>query len=199
MESVLLTVLVSVFCGLTFLFIFWKNLKDDYMPSQIFSVGFIVLISFALGFFLSGFASTYRFWILFIAIVIGYIIGYSKSKIKFYEGLDSLTIALAISLIPSALFFINDWSLDLFLFYLSLALSCLVYFSVRRYYKTFIWYKSGKRGFSGLFTLGVVFLFRSVVSIVKPDYTLFLTEYDIFISGLISFSAFLNIFILGEK
>jgi hypothetical protein len=74
----------------------------------------------------------------------------------------------------------------------------LIYYVVEHSYKSFIWYASGKKGFSGLFTLGVFFLVRSLVFFINPDLLILLNKYDIFISGLISFTSFLNIFILAK-
>lgn len=199
MNGLIFNIFIALLSSFIFLFVFWKSLKDDYIPSQIFSTAFSVLIFFGLGCFLSKYSDAFRFWILFASLIVGYIIGFVRSRIKAYEGLDGLIISIAFALLPTALFFINSWDISYSLFYLTLVFVSIIYFSVKRYYKTFIWYKSGRRGFAGLFTLGIIFLIRSLISIFKPDFTLMLMEYDIFISGLISFTAFLNIFVLGSK
>jgi hypothetical protein len=129
---------------------------------------------------------------------LGYIIGCYRNAIKIYDGYDSFIVSLLISGLVSGVIFFNSVDLPKIIFYISIAASLLVYFLVHRQYKSFIWYRSGKRGFSGLFITGLFFLIRSVVSLIKPELTIMVTTYDIFISGLISFVSFLNIFILGK-
>ena len=182
-----------------FLFIFWRNLKDDYIASQIFSCAFWIIILFLLGLFVSYFLKQYQFFICFFSLSIGYIIGSYRNHIKFYEGLDSFVAATLLSLAFSSLIIFNSYSFPLMIFYIFIYLIMIIYILVKRQYKSFIWYRSGKRGFSGLFCIGLFFLGRSLLSIIIPNLTLFLTEYEIFISGLISLFAFLNIFVLAGK
>jgi hypothetical protein len=190
--------ILSVFCVFLFSFSFWKGLKDDYISSQIFSVSITVIFTFTGAVIISNYFKEYRFWILFFALILGYIIGSYKNAIKIYDGYDSFVVSVLISGLLSSVILFYSASLPEIIFYISLAASLLVYFLVHKQYKSFIWYRSGKRGFSGLFITGLFFLIRSAVSLVKPELTIMVTTYDIFISGLISFVSFLNIFILGR-
>ncbi len=200
MGDIIITVVLIVVCIFVFLFVFWRGLKEDYIPSQIFTTSFAVIFAASIAFLLSEFFfKQYRFWFLVTALIIGYVIGSKKSGVKFYEGWDSVVVALLLSLIASVVALYRYWNINWILFYLSITLSLIIFFTLKKVYKTFIWYKSGKRGFPGLFTIGIFFLIRSVISFVKPDFTLMLTEYDMFFSGLISFMSFLNIFVLANK
>ncbi len=193
-------IVLIVFCFFVFCFVFWRELKEDYIPSQIFStaltIGFLFLVGFVLTSF---FLKQYRFWFLVLSVILGYIIGSRRTGLKYYEGYDNMVLGALVSLVVSALTLIKYHSVTWILFYASAVLSLGVFMLIKKNYKAFIWYKSGKRGFSGLFTVGVFFLIRAVISFAKPDFVLSLTEYDMFISGLISFASFLNIFILANK
>ena len=107
--------------------------------------------------------------------------------------------SLLLSLIPLIIFVIRLEEPSFGVFYIILILSLLLFHLVKRRYKSFLWYRSGRKGLSGLFAIGVFFLVRSIVSITKPEMTFLLDEYDIMISGLISFLSFLNIFILAKE
>lgn len=191
--------LIALIFVFIFLFVFWKNLKDDYIPSQIFSTALIVLVFAGIGCFLSTVFKSYAFWLISLSLFIGYIIGSVKCGIKFYEGFDSFIISSLIAFTATFPIVYKFWQLNLILFYSATVISVVVFHIIKKNFKSFIWYKSGRRGFSGLFTLGIFFLIRSMVAIVRPESILLLTEYDIFISGLISSISFLNIFVLGGK
>ena len=197
-ETVFYLLIAFVF-AFVFLFVFWKNLKDDYIPSQIFSTSLIVLIFIGVGYFLSTIFKSYAFWIIFLSLIVGYIIGSIKCGIKFYEGFDSFIISSLFAFMATSPILYKYWQLNLILIYSAIVLSAVVFYVIKKNYKSFVWYKSGRRGFPGLFTLGIFFLIRSIVAIIKPESIFLLTEYDIFISGLISLISFLNIFVLGGK
>ena len=190
--------ILSVICIFVFSFSFWRGLKDDYISSQIFSTSITVFLAFATGLIISTYFKEYRFWILFSALISGYIIGSYRNAIKIYDGYDSFIVSLLSAGLVSGIIFLRSINLTEIIFYISITASLLIFFLVHRQYKSFIWYRSGKRGFSGLFITGLFFLIRSAVSLTKPELTIMVTTYDIFISGLISFVSFLNIFILGR-
>lgn len=192
---------ILLFLGITlFLFVFWRGLKDDYIPSQIFSISFTVFFTLILTYVLSlYFFKQYRFWLIVLALFIGFLVGSKRSGVKFYESWDSYILALLSSFFVSVFILYKNWNINWILFYISIVFSFIVFFIIKNIYKSFIWYKSGKRGFPGLFSIGVFFLIRSIISFIKPDYTISLIEYDLFLSGLISFLSFLNIFMLANK
>ena len=182
-----------------FLYSFWKNLKDDYIPSQIFSTAFFTIFLFALGLSLGSYFKIYPFWLSVLGLVIGYTIGTARKGIKFYDTFDSVVISSmtsAVFSIPLLIIFPNAGAV---IFYTILLFSILVFFLIKKHYKGFIWYRSGRRGFAGLFTFGTFFLLRSIISLIDPGLTIDATIYDVFISGLISFVSLLNIFVLARR
>jgi len=174
-------------------------LKDDYIPSQIFTTSFIILILYFIGLMVADYFTKYKFWIPFLSIIVGFFVGVRKSRIKTFEALDAFVYAFLSAIILTSIILINTFDLTLFIFYLISFTSLASYLLLKKQYKTFLWYKSGRRGFPGLFAIGLFFLERAIISIVMPELVLFLTEYDIFISGLISLMSFLNIFILAGR
>lgn len=182
-----------------YLFVYWRELKDDSIASQIFSSSIIVLIfSMSSHFVTNYFLKDYKMLILILVFGVSYIFAMKYNRIKLYEGFDAIVISTLNSLAFLSLFLYKNWEFKWIIFYVSIYLCILIFHLVRKNYKSFIWYTSGKRGFAGLFTVGVFFLFRSLLFFIDPEYLPYLNSYDIFVSGLISLSAFLNIFMLAK-
>ncbi len=198
MSDLLTYSFVTIASVFVFLFAFWRNLKEDYIPSQIFSTAFYVLAFSFTGYGMSYFASIYTFWIVIVFFTIGLIHGFRRKGIKPNEAVDAMAVSIWLALLFTLPIILIHASIDKVIFYIMVTVSGVAYFAVKKYYKTFVWYRSGRRGFPAYFSIGLFFLLRSFVSIINPGLTLFQTEYDIFISGLISAVSFFNIFVLGK-
>jgi hypothetical protein len=70
----------------------------------------------------------------------------------------------------------------------------LFFWFMDKKYIGFTWYKSGKVGFPGLFTLGLFFLMKCVLAAIFSDVVLFGGTLDIIFSGFLAFVFFLMIF-----
>lgn len=193
-----LIAVISILGVIIFSFSFWRILKEDYISNQIFSATFYILLSFTTSLIVVRLFEVSFIWVTGLFIFFALFIASKRTGIRYYELLDGFVRSFLTSLIPCVILFLEMKDLSFQIFFIVSMLSLILFYLIKYYYKSFIWYKSGKRGFSGLFTIGVFYLIRSVTSIIIPEATFLLDEYDIVISGLISFVSFLNIFILAK-
>ena len=186
---------------LFFFFFFWRKLKEDYDSGRIFT--FAVYVAAGVGIFT--FAAQkllpqWWFWADCLGVTAGFMIGRLKYKFRFFESLEATTIGLLPWL---SIVFLQDailnssWS-SLIAFAVLLLIVAL-YIFLDTHYKKFTWYKSGKVGFSGLTTLGVLFLVRTAVAAIFPSMLSFLGPIDSIISGVIAFTSFLLVFNLSRQ
>ncbi|MBU0572297.1 hypothetical protein KKH23_01340 [Patescibacteria group bacterium] len=194
-------ILFNISGVLFFFFIFWKKLKEDYDSESIFT--FAVFIVAGIGIF--NFVSQrilpqWWFWADCLGVILGFILGRLKFKFRFFESLEATTIGL----LPWFSFiFLQDailsTSLSSLIAFIILLLIMAFYAFLDAHYKKFTWYKSGKVGFSGLTTLGVLFLIRTAVAVGFPSMLSFLGSIDSIISGVIAFTSFLLVFNLSRQ
>lgn len=194
-------ILLNIAGVLFFFFLFWKKLKEDYDSESIFT--FAVFIVVGIGIF--SFASQkilpqWWFWANCLGAVLGFILGRLKFKFRFFESLEATTIGLLPWL--SFIFLqdaISSTNLPSLIAFIVLLLVIAFYAFLDAHYKKFTWYKSGKVGFSGLTTLGVLFLIRTAVAAGFPSMLSFLGPIDSIISGVIAFTSFLLVFNLSRQ
>jgi hypothetical protein len=193
-------IILNLIGALLALFFFWRKLKDDYIGNQIFSIWFLALIDFIFFYFLAKlFFPKLIFWAPFLTSFALLLLTSKKNGMRTYESLE----AAVISYLTWFLFFSVGLLYSLRnLQALVLALTNLVavvgFFVTDAHYKKITWYKSGRTGFTGLFIMGLFFLARAAIGLAAPDMLIFLLEYDVFISGVISFISFLMIFNLAR-
>lgn len=195
----------GIFAGIvgvvSFLFIFWKKLKEDYSSTFVFTTSFYVLGSMA-GFALAAkyFAASWLFWATFAGALVGLALGVLRFKMRFFESYE----ALAIGILPwLSLYYLADaikassiYSFVAFVFVVSLM---GLYYYLDKHYKSFSWYRSGRIGFSGLSVSGVFFLMRAAVASFLPFVISFLDKYEALLSGVTAFVFFLLTFNLARK
>ncbi|KKQ92451.1 MAG: hypothetical protein UT58_C0017G0003 [Microgenomates group bacterium GW2011_GWC1_39_7b] len=195
--------LVIIFIGvITFLFIFWKRLKEDYSSEIIFKAAFLILAVLTLFSMLgSKFLSGWLFFIETTSILIGVLIATMRLKVRFFETLEAAVVGLMPWL---SLFFLADSvsasSLSSFFGFLAVLILIFVFYYLDVHYKNFGWYTSGKIGFSGITTIALIFLLRSLVAIMGISVLSFVSQsYEAIISGSIAFICFLVLYNLGRQ
>jgi len=193
--------IVTTLAGIIlFLFLFWRRLKEDYPSSQIFTTAFYVLAGILLGYLVSLRVSQLSwFWIELVGITLGFGVGILRYKFRFFEVLEALTLALLPWL---GLFFLRD-SIDnssLASFLSFFAVTCLItlFAFLDSHYKNFSWYRSGRIGFSGLTTLGTLFLVRAAFASFFP-FVISFVKYEAILSGVAAFVFFLATFNLARS
>jgi len=198
---VVITIALNFIAAFIFLFILWKKLKEDYLSSQIFNTGIIILFFVALLHYLSSiFIPDFWFWAVIFGALIGLAIGVIRYKYKLFETLEALIIALlpwyGIFFLTDA---INNKSLTSLIGSSIIILLIAVYLLLDKHYKKFSWYKSGKVGFSGLSVLGLLFIIRAIVAISFENVLSFAERHDALLSGILAFASFLSVFHLARK
>ena len=193
--------LVTTLAGIIlFLFLFWRRLKEDYPSSQIFTTAFYVLAGILLAWGLSLKVSRESwFWLELVGIILGLGIGLLRYKFRFFEVLE----ALALGLLPwLGLFFLKDSiensSLASFLSFFAVTCLITLFAFLDSHYKNFNWYRSGRIGFSGLTTLGTLFLLRAAFASFFP-FVISFVKYEAILSGIAAFVFFLATFNLARS
>jgi len=183
-----------------FLFIFWKKLKDDYIANQIFGSAFLVVFAVLLTSILSTkFYPQLWFWGNCLAVTLAFTLSHLRFKFKTLELFEVLTV----SLLPwFALFFLADGvasgRTSSYLGFIVIFLFAYLFFVLEKHYKRFAWYKSGRIGFTGLTTLGFLFLFRTAVAVTGFDVLSFGVSWDALASGIVAFICFLIVYNLAK-
>lgn len=169
---------------LTFLFIFWKRLKEDYASEIIFKSASYIFLGMSIFYLISfNFIKDWFLWFSFFGGVLGLILAFYSQKVRFYESFESFVI----SSLPwiSLMFLTNSIQTSSLIsfsgFVVMLILMFLAYW-LEANYKKFFWYKSGKIGLSGLIILAVILTFRLTVAIFKID-MLSLVSLEKYLSG----------------
>ncbi len=195
-----ISILLKFLGILIFLFIFWKRLKEDYAAEIIFRSAFNVLVGILVAWLVSvRFFPEWFLWVEFLGAIVGLTVSFFKLRVRFYETLEALIIS---SLPWISLMFLNNSvsgsSFGSFIAFLVVLVMILVYYFIDSHYKEFLWYKSGKIGFSGLTTLALIFITRSVLALFGIHVLSFVSKFEALMSGAGAFLVFLLIFNLGR-
>lgn len=195
-----LAISFSLFAVLTFLFIFWKRLKEDYLQNQIFTSGFCILLGIAIANIISdNFLPKWWFWLSLVGISLGTIAGIYKYNFRIFETVEAVILS---SLFLYFWFFVYNWLSFLDSKYLGASAvvfgTIMLFLVFDKRYKHFTWYRSGRVGFSGMATAGVFFITRSLVALIMSDMVSFVGKIDAIISALLAFTAFLILFNLSQ-
>lgn len=186
---------------LTFLFVFWKRLREDYVVSQIFTTSFYIIIGIIVGYVLSVyFFYAWFFWVSLVAAISSMFLGIFKYKLSLVEIFEAVVLGL---LTVFALFLFHDLiSKGNVLSGVGgsvIFLLLIVFFFLDSRYRRFSWYKSGRVGFSGLTISGAFFLLRAVVAVTFGDVISFVGNIDAYLSAIVAFLSFLVLFNLARQ
>lgn len=192
---------ILIFLGaFFFLFAFWRRLKEDYFENQIFTTGFYIFFFVTIANIVGRYIATdYWFWLSYLGLLLGTILGSMRFKMRFFEVLEATVVA---SFTPTILFLLYDGirlaSASSFFAIAGITLLIGMYYFLTVHYKRISWYRSGKIGFSGLAVLGTFFLARAVVAVVSPN-VVSLVYYDWILSSIAAFLTFLVLVHLSLK
>ncbi|HKC04767.1 MAG TPA: hypothetical protein VKC54_02760 [Patescibacteria group bacterium] len=193
---------VAEFSGiLIFLFIFWKRLKEDYSSEIIFRTASFVLTGILISWLISlRFYPPAFLWFEFLGALAGLSVASFTLRLRFYETLEALIVA---SLPWLSFLFLKDSvtesSLISFFVFLAVLVFIFVFYYLDIHYKRFSWYKSGKIGFSGLATIGLIFAVRSAIALSGITVISFLSRIEAYVSGIAAILAFTLLFNLGRQ
>lgn len=179
------SILINTLGVFVFLLILWTRLKEDFSSDLIFKLGFSILTGIGVGVIFSyKFFSTYFLWATFIGGVLGLLATVLRFKAKFYEIFESFVVA---TLPWLGFIFLQDSaihsSLSSFLGFIGILILIFVSYYLSSHYKNITWYKSGKIGFTGLTTLGLIFIIRFMLAIFGISMLSFVSKFEAVISG----------------
>lgn len=199
MSNVILVALLVFLSLFFYLFFLWKYLRDDYDTNKVFTFGFTTFISCVAALIIA--SLIVNFWFYVGIVVYGFItfLLFRKFGFRFFELLEAAT--------PGYLFFLstmylrgvinNGESWNYALLVISLVV-LLLFFVIKKHYKKFNWYKSGRLGFASMFSLGTIFFARSVSEVVAEGAISNIGVVGFIPSAILSFLAFFSLYNLNE-
>ena len=213
LKLVMSLAIIRVIGIILFLYLTWRNLRGDYPESKLISFGWISILFFLvfgrIGFGLLNFGvwKTWSDWISvwqkpgmdYLIATIGFITAvFWISKInqwKFFafieDNLKNFLVFMIILMIDEV--FRTRFGLESLAYVLIFIIAYIVSLWLSKKYRSFVWYRSGKKGFVFLSISFLVFLLITGVLFWFKN-KLFL----IILSGLISLISLVGLFILGD-
>lgn len=188
---------------LSFLFLFWRRLKEDYPSGLIFSFAFLTALPIFVAHLVVKYVlklPAYWFAAAMIGLILGFTIGILRHRLKFYETLEGIVVGGVFWL---AVIFTFDGfgrlNLPSMLAALLLFLLIAGFFLVDKHYKNFGWYRSGKIGFSGLALAGFFFMVRALAFFAPVDVLSLTGRVDAIASAIVAFAFFLLLYNLSVQ
>lgn len=194
--------LIANIFGLFILFyFFWKTLKDDYQYEKIFNLATTTSIGLCLSLIINYYIpNLYWFWIILFGFFISFEISVYKQKMNFFESFQGLTIG-SLSWLGTIYLYdaVKNASLHSFLAFWVTSICIALYFFFNAHYRSFTWYKSGKVGFSGILTLIIFFILRTVASLISINVFSFAGKLEVFFSGSTALLLFILLYNLARN
>lgn len=197
---ILIRTLFTVVASVSFLYFFWKKLKDDYSQSQIFTTGFYSLFGLSAGYVISHiYLPEHWFWLSFIGSTLGVLIGMKRFKMRLFETLEGFIVgALDILLVFGIYNLATKFNYIDLVGVIAVFFLMILFFYINKRYKRYVWYRSGKVGFSGLLVAGFYFVFRASFLLFSGIINRSNIAEAIF-SGVLAFASFLALYNLSRK
>lgn len=196
-----------------FLYLTWRNLRGDYSEEKLISFGWISIIFFLvfgrIGFGLLNFGvwKTWSDWISvwqkpgmdYLIATSGFVVAaFLISRLnqwKFFafmeDNLKNFLVFISILMIDEIVR--TRFSIESMAYLLIFAIAYVVSLWLSKRYRSFVWYRSGKKGFVFLSTSSLIFLLSSgILFWFKKNLIL------VVLSSLIGLISLIGLFILGE-
>lgn len=206
--------ILRVVAILVFVYLTWRNLKDNYQEDVLVSYSWLSLIFFfiiaRIAFGLINFGVWNDSWISWLAVwnkpgmdyisgflgLILFSIIFSKlNNLKVWPFTEDIIVntLIFLSILILDEFFRNKFSLETGIFFILLVVMTFFAKFIKSKYRSLIWYKSGKKGF-GFFATGILgFLLLAILGILFK-FSLWVIIFEL----ILSLVSFLGLLILGE-
>lgn len=171
------TIILKILLGVVYVYLLWRTLKEDYLPEKLISFGWVSLLGFVVGgrigyglvnwgVWNDSFWDWCSFWdkggFIYAGAYIGFlVVTYLfclKSGWKLWAFLEELTL-LGLGLLTVLALVDGVWLLAGAMF-----LTGLVLVWILKSYRSFVWYRSGKKGFGFLAANFILFLLLFLLS-----------------------------------
>ena len=199
---------------IVFLYLLWRNLKENYDDQKLITFSWLALLGFLIfGRFFYGLFN-WGVWnndlIDWISVTnkpgMSYIGGYlgliltswlfaRKEQWKFFAFMEDLSrpFLAMVSFFMLDEFLRSKFDLMSFLFLILMVLLFPLFGFLTKKYRSFVWYKSGKKGFT---LLALNFLFFLIVALLLILFKESIV--NIVLASIISLVSFIGLFVLGE-
>lgn len=198
MSNILIAILLALASQFFYLFFLWKYLREDFDISMIFSFGFLTYIGLIVGLIIGGLLTMFWYWVALGVFFIVYFLLFRKSEFKIYELIESSAPGLIFFHTMLYLYGVTVQSLALIPF-IGTMLILVLFFVLKRNYKKFTWYESGKLGFASMASLGILFLVRAVISLLPITIFSFNRVVEFIPAAILSFICFFSLYNLSER
>ena len=169
----LLFYLLLFLAVVSFSYVFWLRLREDYSSDQIFSMTLLCLFGGLLGWIIfDRWLPSLSFWGFIVGAGLFGLYAIRKMEIRLLEALDGVVLGFVwfslffylgdIVRVGAAAFSLQTRFVDLVVFLPSIT-SLLVFYLYLRNYRRFSWYPSGKLGFIGGGLASLYFTLRALV------------------------------------
>lgn len=152
-------------------FVMWKFLKEDYPENQIFTLSFIIFSGVVGSVIVM--SSIYKQAIFWVAALSSFLLVVWQAKrydMRFFEVLEFVVLALYLILMfVLGAFVLRGITIALSVEVGLFALVLIVYILVRRNFRHFLWYPSGKVGLASLLSLGLYGLGRALLATLSSS------------------------------
>lgn len=195
----IILVLIASFISL---FVFWRRLKDDYVANQIFTTVSYIIIGISITLSVSKyFFPSFWFWFTLFGCIVGVLFGVYKFRMRITEVAEATILAILPGLLVmfSYELIASSMKLENAIWVLIIFVLIALFSYLDKHYKKFVWYKSGRVGFSGFSVLGIFFLARSLLAIKFTSMLSFTSGLEIYLSGVAAFLSFLIVFHLSRE
>lgn len=152
-------------------FLFWRKLKaEDFEEEVIYQLTLILLISVLIfSLFFERVIKDFFVGAFWGAVLVVYL-RLKKEKKDYWDGFEALTLPLLLSLLLGGVGeFLTLWKKWSISFIIVSLIGLILSFYIRRNYRRFYWYKSGKQGIVFLSVSAFVFLSFSVIAFFQKD------------------------------
>jgi hypothetical protein len=199
MSNVFLLILFIVISFFIYLFFLWKFLREDYDPHRVFSFGIATFIATLIGTGVGIWMGNVWFWTGLMGYVVMTIILARKFEFRIVEIIEASTPGYFVIYLAILFYGLsNSGGLATIILLAVTFLLLILFFVLKRNYKRFTWYKSGRLGFASLISIGLLFLVRAITSVVAPDVVSHIGVVGFIPSAILSFFSFFTVYNLSN-
>lgn len=199
--SQIVAVVSSIPFFLVGLFILWKKLRDDYIASQIFSLGFLIYFS-VLIYFVSRkyFSFPYSEWLVLLIPFLITLIYSKRNRLRLNEVVNALVPSY---LVAHFYFYVTliiaGYRTNYIIAIFVILVLTLIFSVTEKKFKNFSWYKSGKVGISGLLIFALMCIINAIIALLSPSMVFFSGKLNAIILIILALISATAIFTLSRK
>ncbi len=195
--------------GYFYLFILWRNLKEDYPSAQIFSIGIQTIIGLFLGGVLAQFlsssihvrflnASELWFWGAFGGFFLVFSILVRRAHMRYWEVFQNAFLGILLALFVFLVFLVPSMGMSAIYLVVLVIISLATFLLIQKNYRRFAWYRSGRVGVAGIIAAAVFFMGRAVIAAMGLPMLSLAGSIDVVASSLVAFLLFFNAYNISQ-